>query len=1268
METLDSNISESNKIPGSGCDTFTRPEEIQALSKYLGYIRKIQDENTRLDNELLGIPGKTTGKFPEIDKLPNEAAELDLSRENQIKSLSDKLVSLDKSSSLNKIENIEHLPDTKVTLTGDEKSESLSNKIIPLGNTDDIERLEDKRENLEVGENINNLETERLNLDITEDIELSNTRENLDVTEDIKLGNTKENLDITDDIELSNTKETLDITEDIELSNIKENLDITENIELSNIKETLDITDDIELGNTKETLDITEDIELSNIKETLDITEYIELSNTIENLDITEDIELSNTKETLDVIENIELSNIKETLDITENIELSNFIDNLLGDLEDISELDDERILLNNTDHNIQLGDQILTLDDISLIDNLPEESLNLGGSIPNINLQTEKENLDNINEISELGSLKINLDTSDKETTLSDFLDELSDSKAPELDKDYDYFNPSNPGAQLYDATIGLEVEEDEKELSNSIVSRPEDWGEGLKNPLVGKYNLTGDAVGEIPRTESDYDYFNPREDKLNESTLDLPSIKSPELGKGYDYFNPEEDKLNESTLDLPVDWVKTEYVGGIYNSEVDGKSSPDGDFEVRRFLLEKGLKNPLVGKYNLTGDAEGDIPRVDSDYDLFQNISVKGLNEEELYDRIIRFGDDYTKQTSINNSGNVIPDSYNEGVWYDVDAKINEKGEINGVGEDGKVERSENPAMSWYSKIKSLVSAYLSSNNSSIPEHKIKQFEEKLYGAVKIFQESIKLSGGEIDLPKYKLGDFNNISPSTYLRWLAEESIGNITSGKAREVLLKEALGLLVWGRDELEKLAKSEKYRLPGNSGIIGDLVSGGLDVEASIRSASNVVSSAISNENINPVNRPNKDKETTGWINSNRRLSLSKEVSDKVEGNSNKKGSLLGTIKDVGNILSGNPGDNNYNFWSNYLQGQGIATTLMDLAGSDVNNMKNGSVEDLYKLLRNSPYITSADKMVTTMSWGEKYNVQTLDSNSHWEIVFEPYAGNLNGNYTFLPLINEINKRNLAVHGVTTRYDKWIPFSSFDLQKEKLVSKSLGLYDGEISYPTGIEFTNELRLTIVDDQFKSWRTYFETCMYASVYSSTPNVRTESSSYKKLDLEKYVNRTGGKYIPPENYTKEIEEALGQSIEDFYIYGRVPEFNNGSEEVITIDRNYQLIAPYKNLAFRCRIYVMTPQKSTITKFDLLLVLKDFVSEYSGEIDSSGTDLTLSFSIVGENPLDETDSGLGDVIQKEIEERDKESQKKKKTNVWSNLADHTGNTAIKLL
>ena len=46
-----------------------------------------------------------------------------------------------------------------------------------------------------------------------------------------------------------------------------------------------------------------------------------------------------------------------------------------------------------------------------------------------------------------------------------------------------------------------------------------------------------------------------------------------------------------------------------------------------------------------------------------------------------------------------------------------------------------------------------------------------------------------------------------------------------------------------------------------------------------------------------------------------------------------------------------------------------------------------------------------------------------------------------------------------------------------------------------------------------------------------------------------------------------------------------------------------------------------MTPQYSTIRKFDLLCVLKDFVEEYSGDIDTGGVDLNVTFSIVGENP-----------------------------------------------
>ena len=55
-----------------------------------------------------------------------------------------------------------------------------------------------------------------------------------------------------------------------------------------------------------------------------------------------------------------------------------------------------------------------------------------------------------------------------------------------------------------------------------------------------------------------------------------------------------------------------------------------------------------------------------------------------------------------------------------------------------------------------------------------------------------------------------------------------------------------------------------------------------------------------------------------------------------------------------------------------------------------------------------------------------------------------------------------------------------------------------------------------------------------------------------------------------------------------------------------------------------------MTPQYSTIRRFDLLCVLKDFAEEFSGEIDSGGADLNVTFSIVGENPEGANQDMLG--------------------------------------
>ena len=123
-----------------------------------------------------------------------------------------------------------------------------------------------------------------------------------------------------------------------------------------------------------------------------------------------------------------------------------------------------------------------------------------------------------------------------------------------------------------------------------------------------------------------------------------------------------------------------------------------------------------------------------------------------------------------------------------------------------------------------------------------------------------------------------------------------------------------------------------------------------------------------------------------------------------------------------------------------------------------------------------------------------------------------------------------------------------------------------------------------------------------------------------------------------------------------------------------ITIDKNYHLVAPYKNITFRCRILVMTPQLSTINMYDLLLTLRDMSEERSGEIDSSGTDLNIGFSIVGENPGDQLSNTDRDRIFANVTAADKRYQNKittwrdKNESKGANIATSILNSALSIL
>ena len=137
--------------------------------------------------------------------------------------------------------------------------------------------------------------------------------------------------------------------------------------------------------------------------------------------------------------------------------------------------------------------------------------------------------------------------------------------------------------------------------------------------------------------------------------------------------------------------------------------------------------------------------------------------------------------------------------------------------------------------------------------------------------------------------------------------------------------------------------------------------------------------------------------------------------------------------------------------------------------------------------------------------------------------------------------------------------------------KLNTKSLQLYDGEIVFPVGMEFTNELRLTFVDDSWKSWKRYFEKCAEVAIYNS--------ETHEDVFYQEY-------YPTP----------------------------------TAVDKKHICVALYKNITFLIGIYILNPQYNLLKKYGLLCVLKDFAEEYVGEVDSSGTDLNVSFSIVGED------------------------------------------------
>jgi len=1237
---IENEILKQNKIPG--CDQLTRPEEVKALSKYLKSIRTTQENYTSLEKDNLELPGRTTGRIPEINSLEDYIEGLDgvrgiksLYKESSREPLSDNRNSDSaENHGLYTEKTRENLYDPRKTEL-EKHREDIVNKKNILEPT-----LEDRREELtEEPKELKSLGTEKLNLEGVRDVRnlYINTKENLKVPEkDLELGKERESLIDNHNLELDLTR--------IDLEGFKD----------LSYKEQLEVDSKNELDTTRISLEKTiETSELSSYREDLKETpeELDKLEDHREKLNSGKDNlkELEDTKVKLrNPVDDAELSKTKVSLERTvEDKELETYRENLRKTPEELDELENHK-------ESLRSGEELKSL---------PEDKITLGGTVK---------------VLEELGNTKIDLEGTEESeiSTLEDYRENLSveDNNSLEDTRVDLKGTVEYEASELEDARINLTgtkefepkaLENERIDLENteeSEISTLEDYRENLSvednNSLEDtRIDLTGTKEAEMSELE---DYLDDLENTKDYEASELEDTRIDLTGtKEFEPKSLEDERINlEGTKEYESSSLEDERIDLKGTEEAEPESLEDfidkledtRDFELEDEKLElpetsgdgyEGYTplgpeelDSLGGNINNFYDSLlevpeiADAPRQSGDYTPLgpEELDSLGGDLGNFYDSILEVpetdNENYLSPEEVEKIIENPEQQYNykdklpEVAKGNSAPRVETEGSYNYLSPEEVEKIIENPTY-FYNQQKEIPET--DNENYLSPEEVEKIIENPTYfynqqkeipdaqapdgQEIYKYSENPELSSEQVEGPPMKLPKFGleSLNLSNYLRWTAEKAVGwTGVHGEARQLLVNETLAGLVVARDELEKVTKSNRYRLPGNDGgLLGDLVSGGVsgaldNLGDKLGDAVNSIVGSKSVDISNPLNRPDENKfKYNGFEEANTRSTSSNasnpiksqsvfsydeiELLSKITNEGAKKNSSSSFWKKAGSALKdmalgSSGGERTYSFKNNYISGKGILITLEELCGISSDTDDTNTVEGLYNVLKSSPFITTPNKFTSTGY--SNYNIQTLDTNAFWEIALEPYAGPENGDLNYLPGIHEINIRNIVMHGVNTAYNKWIPFTSFDLQKSKMTSKTLSLYDGEISYPVSMEFTNELRITIADDQYKSWRRYFEECAKAAIYNSEGH----TSDY-------YI-------LPPDEYS-----------------------------LTAIDTNNVCIAMYKNICFRCRIYVMTPQYSTIQKFDLLLVMKDFSEEYTGDIGDGAGDLTVSFSIVGENP-----------------------------------------------
>ena len=930
---------------------------------------------------------------------------------------------------------------------------------------------------------------------------------------------------------------------------------------------------DMELGREVEKIEDQRKINLNQVSEKL-VGEFktTELEDRVERIQDNQEVELNKVSEKLDSgsFKNPELENRVEKIKDNQEVELNKISEKLDGEFknpelmthvekiktEEVSELyDAEYSVPDNQGGKVtSLGDQILKLHDSRNTELRDKVEGLKEGEFKEPGLTSFIDELDD-NRNTELGDKIENLKTGAfKNPELEDRVESLSKDKEVSELYDSEYSVPDNQGGEV-------------SWLYESVYATPDNQGGEIKSLEDNKEKLEGiEEVDNLSKYEKIFKVLDDIEERdgVNEYINKLRSLISAYLVN---------DSINQTQAQQYLDKLQGCFIE-YHDEGLErlAQNNPEGD--KRLYYIDnnedpENIRSTFKVHQNLEKIAQnnpGEARETDGDYDFVGN-NEDPRNIESTF-------------KLHQNLKEIAP--VNPGEARETD------GDYDFVGESENKARQHIGAREDGTKVKS--GTYLR------PYYELPFLSELRNGTAVSANLGNTLSSFGVD-------DMGVTNINSYIRQIAEW-VGDLSAGTGlREMLINETLHLLVALRRQLEEVTNANKDRLPGNNNeLVSSLIQGG--VSGAINSAIDAGINAISArpETDQPLNRPridtNGERNTTPTTAANNRVEWTSQQPLEREYFKNFGKNF------VNSFWSGEGEgfkDNYTQFQSGYMLGQGIYTTLMDLCkGTNPSNIN--SVEDLKNILKNSPYITTPSKFGTIQDG--LYRTTTLDTNSNWEIILEPFCSDtMNGGFSYLPAIQEINTENYYRHGVITHYNKWIPFINFSLQKSRLNSKTLGLFDGEISYPVSAELMNELRLTIIDDQYKSWRHYFQKCMDVSVYNS----QAHSSDYYNY----------GRY---NDITETTTERKGYNYLETTTTATYTEYSNVFIPT-AVDKSNICVAFYKNITFRIRIYVMTPQFSTIRKFDLLCVLKDFTEEYEGDIDAPGPDLNLVFSIVGENP-----------------------------------------------